>query len=77
MSENYETITIELDKEQYEDFLKLANKNNITIDEIINNFLKLCIKENGLVVWNNEFNEKYTVLRTKEEVQEWLKNNKE
>lgn len=77
MSENYETITIELDKEKYENLLELVKENKTTIDDIINNFLKLCVKENGLVIWNNGFDQPYKVLKTKEDVQKWLKENNE
>lgn len=54
---------------------EIAKSNNTTIEEIVNNYLKLCVRENGLIVWRNSFNDNYTVLKTKEEVTNYLKNN--
>lgn len=69
---DYETLTLELDLETYNKLFKLASENNTTIETIVNNLLELCVKEDGLVVWKNGFNNPYTVLKTKEEVQEWI-----
>jgi hypothetical protein len=71
MDKEFETITLEMDKDEYEALEALAEKNNTTLNEIINNLLTLCVKENGLVVWNDGFDKPYTVLRTKEEVAAW------
>ena len=66
-------ISIELNKSEYEQLLEIAKTNNTTLETVITNILKLCVKENGLVVWKNGFDKPYTVLRTKEEVSEWMK----
>lgn len=67
-------ITLELKVEDYEKLQQLASQNHTTIEAIINNLLELCVKEEGLVIWENGYDKPYRVLRTKEEVQEWLNN---
>lgn len=68
-----ETITLELEVETYEKLKALAEENSTTIERIVNNLLELCIKENGIVVWENGFENPYTVIKTKEEVESWVK----
>lgn len=72
-----ETITLELEIETYEKLKALAEENSTTIERIVNNLLELCIKENGIVVWNNGFENPYTVLKTKEEVESWVKSHED
>lgn len=67
-------ITLELKVEDYEKLQQLASQNHTTIEAIINNLLELCVKEEGLVIWENGYDKPYRVLRIKEEVQEWLNN---
>lgn len=73
MDKNFETISFNMETSDYENLLKISTENNTTIDEIIYNFLKLCIKEQGLVIWENDGNKPYNVLITKKEVQEYIK----
>ncbi len=69
-----EKITFELEKDTYEKLQKIAKENDTTIETIITNLLELCVKENGIVIWKDGFDKPYTVLRTKEEVKEWISN---
>lgn len=64
-------ITFELNTEDYEKLQQLASENDTTVEAIVNNLLRLCVKEQGLVVWEDGFEKPYRVLRTKEEVEEW------
>lgn len=65
-------IELKLSGNDYFLLNEIAKSNKTTIEEIVNEYLKLCVKENGLVIWNNGFNENYTVLKTKEEVDTYL-----
>lgn len=65
-------IELTLSGNDYFALNEIAKNNHTTIDEIVNKYLKLCVKEDGLVVWNNGFNENYTVLKTKTEVANYL-----
>lgn len=67
-----EEITITLEKEDYEKLVQITEENGITIEELCNKFLELCVKENGLVIWEDGYDKPYRVLRTKEEYQEYI-----
>lgn len=65
-------IELTLSGNEYFTLNEIAKNNHTTIDEIVNKYLKLCVKEDGLVVWNNGFDNAYDVLKTKEKVNNYL-----
>ena len=72
MEQEFETITLNIEEEAYNKLLSIAKENKTTIDNIINKYLELCVKEKGFIIWENGFNKPYTIIRDKETIQKML-----
>lgn len=68
-----ETIEISLKDSEYKILKEIAENNHTTIEKMFNKYIKLCIEEKGLVVWDN-YNS-YKVLKTEKECREFMERN--